>query len=328
MCLLLMAEPGNTPDRAELVQASCANPHGFGFAFLTPDGIIRERGMSSRKMIAKFFEMRLQYPDCYAMWHSRYATHGPKNEDNCHPLMVGDDGLTFLGHNGILPTHLPATDKRSDSRIMAEEIIPALGGISALDNDFIWEMLETWVGGSKVVIFTLDPSAKFTVYVLGEKRGHWREGIWYSNYTYVVHKPYVAPVKPIYPLDSEDRYDWVTEKWKNPNSNVIPIHSIVPAVRPMYESGYEDDEFAIWSDVEIIEPEDQMLGDCPWCGNTYDMNSIDMDFDFCVVCASCYDCGGDEPTCMCYSARQKKPKTTTSDDELADELEKFLSHTK
>ena len=185
MCLLVVSSPNSTPKRKDLECASCNNPHGFGFAVVTKDGIITGRGMSAKKIINKFLEVRKQYPDSYAMFHARYATHGVKNEDNCHPFAVPSNADTYLAHNGILDIKIQAGDRRSDTRIFAEDTLPSMGGVSALDDTHVWSMVSKWALGSKIVIFTLDPTAKETCYIINEGAGHWdNDGIWWSNSTY------------------------------------------------------------------------------------------------------------------------------------------------
>lgn len=185
MCLLVVASPNSTPRKKDLECASCNNPHGFGFAVITPDGIVTGRGMSSKKVIKKFLEVRKEFPNSYAMFHARYATHGVKNEDNCHPFKVPNSYDTYLAHNGILDINISAGDRRSDTRIFAEDTLPAMGGVTALDDDHVWAMVSKWALGSKIVVFTLDPAAKETCYIVNETAGHWdNEGMWWSNSTY------------------------------------------------------------------------------------------------------------------------------------------------
>ena len=185
MCLLVVASPNSTPRKKDLECASCNNPHGFGFAVITPNGIVTGRGMSSKKIIKQFLEVRKQYPDSYAMFHARYATHGVKNEENCHPFRVPSEHDTYLAHNGILDINISAGDRRSDTRIFAEDTLPAMGGVTALDDDHVWAMVSKWSIGSKIVVFTLDPAAKETCYIINESAGFWDdEGMWWSNSTY------------------------------------------------------------------------------------------------------------------------------------------------
>ena len=185
MCLLVVASPNSTPRKKDLECASCNNPHGFGFAVITPNGIVTGRGMSSKKVIKKFLEVRKEFPSSYAMFHARYATHGVKNEDNCHPFKVPSKYDTYLAHNGILDINISAGDRRSDTRIFAEDTLFAMGGVTALDDAHVWTMVSKWALGSKIVIFTLDPDANDQCYIINENAGHWdNEGMWWSNSTY------------------------------------------------------------------------------------------------------------------------------------------------
>jgi glutamine amidotransferase len=185
MCLLAVCEPNSTPKRKELECASCNNPHGFGYAIVADGEIITGRGMSAKKIVSEFLSLRKQYPSGYAMFHARYATHGVKNEDNCHPFKVGGSTQTYLAHNGILDVEIHATDKRSDTRVFAEDVLPAMGGVASLDNDNVWKILSKWATGSKIAVLTLDPSAKDVCYIINESSGHWdNNGIWWSNSTY------------------------------------------------------------------------------------------------------------------------------------------------
>ena len=187
MCLLVVCDANSIPTEEELLQGACRNPDGFGFAIMAEGGIISERTMSAKKSIRRFLELRRQYPEAYALWHCRIATHGVKNEGNCHPFAVGGDTMTYLAHNGMLSMPMEDGDKRSDTRVFAEEVLPAMGGVAALDNEVIFHILEKWSLGSKIVVMTVDPKAKSNLYILNEKAGEWdNDGVWWSN-TY--HRP-------------------------------------------------------------------------------------------------------------------------------------------
>ncbi len=182
MCLLVVSSPNSTPRKKDLDNASCNNPHGFGYAVIAGNKIITGKGMSSKKIIKEFLEVRKKYPKSYAMFHARFATHGVKNDDNCHPFKVGGSELTYLAHNGVLSVDIPANDMRSDTRIFAEDILPAMGGITALDNTNLYRMIEGWASGSKIAVFTLDPKAEYDCYIINEDLGHWdNAGNWWSN---------------------------------------------------------------------------------------------------------------------------------------------------
>lgn len=185
MCLLVVCSPDSTPKKKDLECASCNNPHGFGYAVIAGDKIITGRSMSSKKLIREFLSVRKEYPNSWAMFHARYATHGVKNEENCHPFRVPSNPDTYLAHNGILDIKISAGDKRSDTRIFAEDTLPSMGGVTALDDDHVWAMVSKWSAGSKIVVFTLDPAAKEQCYIINEDAGHWdNDGMWWSNNTY------------------------------------------------------------------------------------------------------------------------------------------------
>lgn len=185
MCLLVVASPNSTPSRKSLEVSACSNPHGFGYAIIANGKIITNRGMSAKKMINEFLALREKYPDGYAMFHARYATHGVKNESNCHPFQVGGREDTYLAHNGVLDIKINNGDKRSDTRVFAEDTLPSIGGVSALDDDNVFKMVSKWAMGSKIAIFTLDPRAKYDCYIINEDAGHWDNfGCWWSNNSY------------------------------------------------------------------------------------------------------------------------------------------------
>ena len=204
MCILIVCEPNSTPKAVDLHAGACSNPHGFGFAIHAGDKIISERSMSAKKSIKRFLELRAQYPEGYAMWHARYATHGVKNEQNCHPFVVGGDDRTYLAHNGVLDVAIPAGDRRSDTRVFAEDTLPKLGGVSALDDETIWTMISKWASGNKIAVLTTDPSAQYPIYIVNENLGSWdNEGIWWSNQSHIRSLPKPPPTtfyKPPLPI--------------------------------------------------------------------------------------------------------------------------------
>lgn len=184
MCMLCVIPPNVIPSREKLENSALNNPHGFGFAIVIPkeNRIHSERTMNADTSVNRFLEMRAKYPEGYAMWHARLATHGTTTVDNCHPFQVGHDDRTYLAHNGILPIVEPQGDHRSDTRIFAEDLLPAIGGVTALDNDQVFNLIEDFTSGSKVCILTVDPLAQHQCYLIHENKGNVdASGVWWSN---------------------------------------------------------------------------------------------------------------------------------------------------
>lgn len=264
MCMLCVVPPNVIPSRDKLENSALNNPHGFGFAIVIPSEkrIHVERTMNADTSINRFIEMRGKYPEGYAMWHARFATHGSTTIDNCHPFKVGKDSHTYLAHNGILPIIEPHGDNRSDTRIFAEDLLPAIGGVASLDNPQVVNLIEDFTSGSKVCVLTVHPDAKYQCYLFHEEKG-WRDDsqVWWSNDTC-----HIAPTYSYKP----SAYDG---KWYSAR----PLDFVTKYEPIFYEC--EVCDYSIAED-ELL---DSGLGD-----------------DYCPQCGCCYGCGTYMPDDLCY----------------------------
>jgi len=281
MCLLVVCKPNAIPKREELTEGACANPHGYGFAMIIDGKIFRYRTMSARKAVSKFMHMRQQNPTGYAIWHARYATHGVRNEDNCHPFYVGDDTDTVLAHNGVLDTFIAKGDKRSDTRVFAEDTLPKLGGVLALEDENIYRMVEGWASGSKIAVLTARPDAQFQLYLINESAGHWdNNGVWWSNSSYkpstYTSKTYYAPT-PIATSHKDTEYD--------------------------VEQSY-------YNELLLAGDDDIVIDMCPSCEALID---IDQSAEFCQYCDTCMSCMSTWQDCMCYTPHSARSKHSEFD---------------
>lgn len=188
--------------RREDIETACANnPDGFGFAIRINDTIFTSRGLDKDRVIKKFFALKEAYPESDAMFHARLATHGTINSENCHPFRVQGDKRLVLAHNGILPMQVPVKGKRSDTRIFADDILPAMG-IEILDNYHDRVALEDWLGTNKMVIMSTHPALKENYYILNEQHGFDDNGVWYSNCSYQPYKYNYSTFNSKYVLNS------------------------------------------------------------------------------------------------------------------------------
>lgn len=217
MCLLTVMSPYSIPTREELLRAATANPHGFGYAIMFEDRIVTSRSMDAEELIDRFLEIRHRVPNTWAMFHHRYTTHGTSTKGNCHPFRVGGSEDIVLGHNGIIPIEMADDEKRSDTRVFAEDMLPDY--LEFLDDEDGFDMLQDFIGWSKVAIFSLSDRLEKNVYILNESMGHWDRGIWWSNDSY---KPSRWDIKPLWkyndtPAESDAEYG-MSEWWKNGHS--------------------------------------------------------------------------------------------------------------
>lgn len=183
MCMLCVVPPNVLPSRDKLMYSAINNPDGFGFAIVisSEKRILVEHTLDADDAVNRFLELRAKYPDDYALWHARYATHGLINVANCHPFYVVDD-MTVLAHNGVLPIDIPAGDTRSDTRIFTEDILAKMGGVKALDNPHMYNMIEEYTSGSKLCVLTIDPKADYQMYLVHADKGTEDDSkVWWSN---------------------------------------------------------------------------------------------------------------------------------------------------
>ena len=187
MCMLCVIPPNTTPSRSKLENSALNNPHGFGFAIVVPEEnrIIVSKTMNADESINQFLEARAKYQTGHALWHARIATSGVVDITNCHPFVLPDEKhpeTTYIGHNGMLDVYEPKGETRSDTRIFVEDLLPAMGGVKALDNPQVWNLLNEFTRGSKVCVLTVSPEAQYEMYLFHEDAGNYDEdGVWWSN---------------------------------------------------------------------------------------------------------------------------------------------------
>lgn len=185
MCELTFHPAGIMPDHDYLRTAAEWNDDGHGFAIVAGNRLIVRKSMNFEELLSTFTKLRRKHLDGPAIFHSRLGTAGVQDTSNCHPFRVLGDRRTVVAHNGIFPGIVqPAKgDRRSDTRIFAEDLIP---GLDLGDAD-VRGRLGEWMGvHNKVVILTVNPRYPRNSYIVNESSGEWIGGAWYSNPDYLV----------------------------------------------------------------------------------------------------------------------------------------------
>lgn len=200
MCLLCYLPP-QAEIKTEALENSCANnPDGFGWSLRKTSGeIVTFRSMSADRTISEFIKARALEPESHALFHARLATAGLLAVENCHPFTVPKSEVV-LAHNGHLPVALGLLEKRSDTRVFAEDLFPQR--LEALDNPRRFAKLEKWAKGSKLVILSNDKRLRQPAYLVNESAGHWLDGVWFSNYGYEDYRSTIGAYS--YPYGSVD----------------------------------------------------------------------------------------------------------------------------
>lgn len=188
MCLAIFKPTGNPISIDNLKRGWEANDDGAGYCYLNENNdIVIERFMSWELFEQSYTKDVEQYGnESPFLIHFRITSKGSTSLDNCHPFKVNDDMAII--HNGTITNiDIDKLDKRSDTRIFAEEYLPSIGE-AILDNALLFEITEGFIGYSKVCILHRERG----VFILNEEMGHWNDedGCWYSNKSYEIKKSY------------------------------------------------------------------------------------------------------------------------------------------
>ena len=307
MCLLTLIPDYVTPDMERFKVAAKSNPDGFGFAISTGKKLHIVRSMDFEEVANKFVDARkkMQGP---AIFHFRWTTHGTNTVDNCHPFLLGQDKDTVLGHNGILPVKMEANETRSDTRVFAEDIMPAVGGISSLDDGEYFQQMADWAKGSKLAFLTVNDDANYDWYILNEKDGHWDSDVWWSNESY---KPAAITYKRHTGMYGSGWNDWdygykttsyasswdkATTMYDDDDEALIPIGTLSA------EECYEAAEL-----YTSVYDATRNIVDCQRCGIQDIVPNNELRTN-CATCSACLLCAMD--ACDCWDALWIESDTT------------------
>jgi predicted glutamine amidotransferase len=305
MCLLTFMPSDVMPDMSRFKEASIQNGDGFGFAILEKKGFVKAHSMNFNEIANKFVDARDKHKGP-AIFHFRWATHGSETVDNCHPFLLGQDPTSVMGHNGILPVKIPKDDRRSDTKVFAEDIMPAIGGITSLDDTKYFDELETWAGGNKLVFLTHNDDAKYNWYILNSHLGHWDKEMWWSNKSYVPYATtyrYVSKTSSaaMYPDDDFYGYDDFVNNSDYRWDYTARRYTDVRTAEPIEVMEYDDEEDLWLEDIEELAMEkfkvymtyiddDTSLVECYSCTTAWTVDNELWPTE-CPTCTACLHCG-------------------------------------
>lgn len=173
MCLMIVKPAGKDIADEHLQNGFENNPDGGGYCWHDGGRVFYRKGIFAFEEFLKSY--RQDVGDKPAIVHFRMATHGGVNEENCHPFDVGNGAM--MAHNGIIQVETERGE--SDTRaFIRKRIAPVLTSNPDAVRDPSWvESIDAAISGSKLGF--LYPDGKH--YIIGEKRGQWEDGVWFSN---------------------------------------------------------------------------------------------------------------------------------------------------
>lgn len=188
MCIAIVQTKGTYLTRDEISRGWKTNPDGGGFCYVRDGKTVIEKGFMKEDDFVRAYNnaMDKHSDESPFLVHFRITTSGGTSPNNCHPFPVKGGALI---HNGIMFTPPasragPAHDPRSDTRVFAEDLY------NILNNEHVKTARDgilKAIGHGNKIAFLYDNRE---VVIVGEERGYWEKGIWYSNLSCAVSRTY------------------------------------------------------------------------------------------------------------------------------------------
>ena len=154
------------------------NPDGIGIMYGTSKGLKVVKVLPKTVAEATDFIRKLPKDDRELALHWRWATHGDKNMDNCHPYDI-IPGYVALMHNGVLHTGNDADKSKSDTWHFVQDFMQT--AVHAYP-DLVFDagyalMLEELIGDNRLVIM----NGEGRIQHINKEQGIEDAGLWFSN---------------------------------------------------------------------------------------------------------------------------------------------------
>lgn len=278
MCIAILKTPEGTITKEQLKNCFDNNPDMGGMAFVNYDETTGKNKLEIWKGYTdfeKFYNDFLEvdkHKDRNILIHFRIATSGGVNELNCHPFYV-NDSLVMI-HNGVLGSF--ATPKKdspyNDTQTFIHEYMVGLPD-KIYKNKTFRKLMGEMIGHNKFVL--LDNHDNY--YIINENLGHWKDGVWYSNYSYA--SPKKAKVVVDATKDDDDYYYsryWWGSYWKEKNEERKEEKAELPVEKRYCEC----------CGTELLEGEDLFCEDC-WSAYSDMMKDCGKDIRDLFWCEDC-----------------------------------------
>ena len=188
MCIAIL-KPAKTRPITDEEFKSCFsnNKDGFGYAYVAKNPKTKNNFVNVKKFLDynEFLKSYRKDEKIHVntpfLIHFRMTSAGKNTLENCHPFSVNDD-LAFI-HNGTMSCLVDPKKDSSDTSNFNEYILKGLPD-KWWDNNSILTLVEHMVGQGRVIFLHSDMS----YLIINEEKGHWKDGMWFSNHDYHVYR--------------------------------------------------------------------------------------------------------------------------------------------
>ena len=178
MCIAIVkTKDGNITDR-QLRNCFDSNPDGAGIAYSSNGVLWIVKGIFTADELVEQYHKAEELADGAMLVHCRISTSGKVDRTNCHPHVVHSNCVMI--HNGVLKIDVPKDSKVSDTVLFVEQLLKPLPPNFMLD-DGIMNMITHIIGAGNKFCF-LNEKGEYAI--ANETAGHWKDGVWFSNYSY------------------------------------------------------------------------------------------------------------------------------------------------
>lgn len=195
MCLIMEVTKDIQITEAEFRANLSHNKDGTGVMFANNGKVVVKKELGTVENQVKLFNKYTKATKSglkEVFIHSRFATKGAANEDNCHPyqLLDGVNDLWCM-HNGTITCEMVDKERSDSYNFLKYYVAPLLDGrLELLDNSYFIEMMGKFIDQSNKLVF-MDGTGKVTY--VNKNKGVIYKGLWISNEYSGIKQPYVAP---------------------------------------------------------------------------------------------------------------------------------------
>lgn len=225
----------------------------------------------AEELYASYLKDVAANPESVFLMHFRYATHGAVKIKNCHPFAIPGGAMI---HNGIL--HIDGLpDGTSDSGFLARNIVSKFPD-GWQDQKWWVDVLDTYIGYGNKLAFLFDDN-RFLI--VGEKRGKWKDGVWYSNESYCPLPKQQTTTQTKRVIHNADGTVYVSgQPWQRPTDD--DMVDLYDAWYGGYQSAKEPEEGQkVLTFPTTVSHEDQW----DWCEDCYEELTDDGEEHVCNV---------------------------------------------
>ncbi len=333
MCIAIYKPVGEDIDYDTFVKCWESNPHGAGHIHINSEGKLDIFKTLDFDEWWEQYQIDLERcPTTDFVIHFRYATQGDIDMDNCHPFWI-DSHHAFV-HNGTVRNAPDDPDKKKSDTVMFNETILQNLPIDWLENFAIKELIEEYIGFSKLIVM----NDWGEVEIFNAHKGEWVGNIWYSNDYYKKKRYTYKGNSSGYQYGGGYSYADYGETYWEAGEKYRWNYRICNRERFVFGKGWvEDEEYMSAHErktqrekelEQAYKSKDTSGGDlikvfrCDWCGKTKAESDLSVFRDSPPGATSC-----DEYIVLCSSC-SKDIGTTTEDgyDEIEDaDVESYVN---